>query len=66
MKGESWATGKLLVCSFTGRESWLEKVAEAMAMVKTRVYSGGSILPGLVKRRNDEVNVYLYGRYERT
>ena len=41
-------------------------VAKAMAAMKKRVYSGGEVLQALVRRRNDEVNVYLYGKYVRT
>ncbi len=41
------------------------EVAEAMASIKSRVHSNGLVLPGLVSRRNGEVAMYLYGRYEK-
>ena len=42
------------------------KTSEAMADIKKRVYSGGDVLKALVRRRNDEVACYLYGKYETT
>jgi hypothetical protein len=42
------------------------KIAAAMACIKKRIYSKHKVLAALVRRRNDEVNVYLYGKYVRT
>ena len=42
------------------------EVARAMALMKKRVHSAGKVIPALVRRRNDKVNVYLYGNYART
>lgn len=41
-----------------------EKVDAAMSKIKEGVKSKGVVLPGLVHRRDDEVNLYQEGRYE--
>ncbi|MDN7426178.1 glycoside hydrolase family protein [Burkholderia sp. AU45388] len=40
------------------------KVDAAMSKIKEGIKSKGTVLPGLVHRRNDEVNLYQEGRYE--
>ncbi|MBN3835250.1 glycoside hydrolase family protein [Burkholderia sp. Ac-20344] len=40
------------------------KVDAAMSKIKEGVKSKGTVLPGLVHRRDDEVNLYQEGRYE--
>ncbi|WP_230965277.1 glycoside hydrolase family protein [Burkholderia pseudomultivorans] len=40
------------------------KVEAAMSKIKEGVTSKGQVLPGLVNRRADEVNLYQEGRYE--
>jgi len=39
------------------------EIAKAMAKIKEAVTSGGEVMDGLVKRRDKEVNLYLYGSY---
>lgn len=40
------------------------KVDAAMSKIKEGIKSKGTVLPGLVHRRDDEVNLYQEGRYE--
>lgn len=40
------------------------KIDAAMSKIKEGVKSKGTVLPGLVHRRDDEVNLYQEGRYE--
>lgn len=39
------------------------RIGEAMAQIKRIVYSGGTKMGGLIDRRNQEVNMYLEGKY---
>ncbi|MBI3561642.1 MAG: peptidoglycan-binding protein [Gammaproteobacteria bacterium] len=40
-----------------------DKTGDGMTVIKNAVLSDGKVMKGLVNRRNDEIRLYLYGKY---